>query len=264
MTRQELLEALNKLKAGYISIMNDLEIMRNWGKVQLEALYATRIGQFEIRLLELKIELKSLKKKIQLAHQYINRGEYPDFEEIEAKVSEMVKEAYKEIHQEKQKVSFGKAVLSNLGSPEESMELRKIFRNIARSLHPDVNPDLTEEQKEIWHLFHSAYKNGDLEKMKALEIVYEQELKSAAEERKELSDEDILLQTATLKQGIKELEEQKKELEADFPFNIADKIRDEDWVEEKQEALKKEIEQFEAAVKEKNDIYHLLKETYGK
>ncbi|WP_297983964.1 hypothetical protein [uncultured Chryseobacterium sp.] len=263
MEKPELLDALAKLKAGYISILNDLEVMKNWGKVQLEALYATKIGKFEIELLELKIELKALKKKIQLAHQEINLGKYPNFEEIDERVNEMTKEAYREIVEEKDKLAFGKAVLSNLGSPEDSMELRKIYRNIAKKLHPDINPHLSKQQKEIWQLFQNAYKNGDLDKMKALEIVYQDDLKNTENNTDELSIENILLQTAMLTQGIKELEEQKKLLESEFPFKIAEEIRDEEWVKEQQDRLQREIDEFKLAISEKNEIYELLKETYG-
>lgn len=262
MDKAELLESLKKLKAGYISILNDLEVMKNWGKVQLSALYATKIGKYEVELLELKIVIKTLKKKIQWAHQEINSGKYPNFEAIENRASDLMKEAYQEINEAKSRVAFGKAVLSNLGSPEESMELRKIFRNIAKTLHPDINPNLTEEQMELWHKFHSAYKNGDLDQLKALEIVYEEQLKDAVTSRKELEVEEILLQTAMLKQGILELESQKKELENDFPFNIEDKIRDEDWVAEKQESLSKEIAELKEYLKLKEADYQLIKETY--
>lgn len=262
MTREELLESLSNLKAGYIASLNSLDVMKNWGKVQLEALYATRIGVFKIEVLELQIELKSLKKKIQFCHQYINRDQSPPFVEIEEKVKLMTAQAYEEIHQEKEKVVFGKAVLTNLKSPEDSAELRKIFRNIAKSLHPDINPNLTHEQQEIWHLFYTAYKEGDLDKMKALEVVYAEEIKQFQNQNKELSEEDILLQTAMLKQGILELENEIQQLNSAFPFNIAELIRDDEWVEEQQSLLKKEIEELKIAVKEKREIYQLIKETY--
>lgn len=262
MTKEELIKSLEKLKAGYIASLNSLDVMKNWGKIQLEALYATKIGKFKIEILELQIQFKALKKKIQLCHQYLNRNEIPDFYEIEKKVKEMSQEAYREIHREKQKVVFGKEVLSNLASPEESAELRKIFRNIAKRLHPDVNPNLSAEQQEIWYLFHSAYKNGDLDKLKALEIVYADELKKAEKDDEALSYEDILLQTAMLKQGIVELEEEIKALEQEFPFNIADQIRDDEWVEEQQFLLKQEIETLKKAVAEKQEIYNFIRESY--
>lgn len=262
MNRAELLENLEKLKAGYISLLNDLHIMKTWGKTQLEALYATKIGKFEVELLELKIQLKAFKKKIQWVHQEINLGNIPNFKEIEDKVEKMTETAYQEIETAKGKILFGKAVLSNLGSPEDSMELRKIFRNIAKSLHPDINPNITQEQKEIWLSFKDAYDNGDLERMKALKIVYAKQIEKTQKQNEELSEEEILLQTAVMKQGIAELEEQKRVLDTEFPFKLAEQIRDDEWVQEQEDRLRKEIKEFETALLEKDNEYQLLKESY--
>ncbi|MGZ8526685.1 MAG: hypothetical protein ACXWVV_03785 [Kaistella sp.] len=262
MTNQELLTNLQHVKSGYISLLNEVEVMKNWGKVQLEALYSTQIGKYEIELLELQIELKALKKKIQLAHQAINLGGNPDFKQIEATVAEITRKAYAEITTAKDKVALGKAVLSNLSSPEDSVELRKVFRNIAKALHPDINPNLTPEQQEVWHQFHAAYKTGDLERFKALEIVYAEVVDAAEREPKELSDEEMLLQTTILKNGIVELGKQKKKLESEFPFTLSENLLDEDWLAEKQLALLKETDKFKASVAEKKADYELIKEAY--
>ena len=262
MTTQELLTDLQYLKSGYIALLNEVEVMKNWGKVQLEALYSTQMGQYEVELLELQIELKALKKKIQLAHQAINIGGYPDFKEIEATVAEMTREALGEITTAKNKVSFGKAVLSNLSSAEDSAELRKGFRNIAKALHPDINPNLSPDQKEVWHQFHAAYKTGDLERFKALEIVYAEVVAAAEREPKELSEDEMMQQTNTLKKGITELTAEKKQLESEFPFSLADQLHDEEWVAEKQQTVIKDIEEYKAALAEKTADYELIKETY--
>lgn len=167
----------------------------------------------------------------------------PTLKQIEGAVAEMTREALGEITAAKNKISFGKAVLSNLSSPEESAELRKVFRNIAKALHPDINPNLTPDQKEVWHQFQEAYNTGDLELFKALEIVYADVVAAAEREPKELSAE-------------------KKQLESDFPFSLADKLHDEEWVAEKQQAVIKDIEEYNAALAEKTADYELIKETY--
>ncbi len=262
MTKEEALQSLEILKTGYIAVLNDLDVMKNWGKTQLEALYQTKIGIFEIEILELQIALKAAKKKIQLCHQNINHDQTPDFTAIEATVAEMTKKAYTEVNEGKKKVVWGKAVLSNLHSSEFSMELRKIYRTIAKALHPDINPEMTELQQEMWQQFRFAYDNGDLDRMKALQIVYSEQLAAKNTNADEQSVENIQLQISALKQGILELEEQKKALEAEFPFKIADLIRDDEWVAEQQDRLAKEIEEYKKALAEQNQIYQLIKETY--
>ena len=262
MTTQELLTDLQYLKSGYIALLNEVEVMKNWGKVQLEALYSTQIGKYKVELLELQIELKALKKKIQLSHQAINLGNYPDFQQIEGVVAEMTREALGEITTAKNKITFGKAVLSNLVSTEDSAELRKVFRNIAKAMHPDINPNLSPGQQEVWHQFHAAYKTGDLERFKALEIVYAEVVAAAERDPKELSDEAMMLKIDTLKNGITELTAEKKQLESDFPFILADQLHDEAWVTEQQHAVIKDIEDYKATLAEKTADYELIKETY--
>ena len=58
------------------------------------------------------------------------------------------------------------------------------------------------------------------------------------------------------------MEEDIANLEKEFPFNIADQIRDEEWVEEQQEILKNEIDEIKKVIKEKEEIYKLIRETY--
>lgn len=261
-SESEIIEQLSVLKMGYISILNELEVMTNWEKIQLEALYETKIGRYKIESLELQIELKGIKKKLQLCHQFINQGEAPNFDHIEVKALIMLANAQKEINDAKAKVSFGINVLNNLASVEDSIELRKIYKTIAKSLHPDVNPNITESQKELWFLFKNAYENGDLDKMKSIQIVYADELKKTNEYQIELSEKDTILQIETLKQGIVDLETRKKELNKQFPFDIAEQIRDEEWVQEKQNLIFEEIKKLKQTLILKQDEYELIRQSY--
>lgn len=261
-SKDELLEQLTTLKAGYVAILNELDVMNNWGRVHLEALYATKIGKFKVEVLELQIALKAIKKKIQLCFQYINRGEEPDFDEIEEKVFFLLIEAEGEVLEAKSKVVLGRRVLSNLASPERSMELRKIFRSVAKNLHPDVNPNLTASQTEIWHTFLNAYKEGDLERLKSLQIVYADEIRKIDSVEQQLTVDDISLQIASLKQGIIELEEQKKELSSQFPFNIAEQIRDDEWVLEQQDLIAEDKRILNEQLTSKTKEYELIRAAY--
>ena len=261
--RNELLQEIAILKAGYVAILNELDVMKNWGKAQLEALYATRIGRYKIELMELELELKAVKKKIQLCHQYINKDIVPDFEDIEKQVNSLLEKAIDEITIAQYKVLQGESLLSNLASPERSAQLRDLFRNIAKNLHPDVNPNQTATQAELWHIFKDAYKNGDLERLQALQLVYADALNDANNEIQEWTLETLELHKATLAQGIKELENQKNKLNADFPFTIADLIRDDDWVAEQQSLIKQDVEKIQAQLENYKNDYNFLKTIYN-
>lgn len=139
------------------------------------------------------------------------------------------------------KLENAKNLLSNLASPQRSSELRTLYRQFAKQLHPDVNPQVTEEQQQIWHLIQAAYQSGDLEKLKAMELIYEKQLKAAGAAVQEFSEEELQLKIEILKQGCMVLNEQMQQIKSEFPFTIEAEIKDEEWVAAEQEKLKHEI-----------------------
>ena len=56
-TKEELLEQYDVLKTAYIKLLNDKDVLLNWGKPQLEALYATKIGVHQIEKLKQQLQL---------------------------------------------------------------------------------------------------------------------------------------------------------------------------------------------------------------
>lgn len=239
---KETLQAdLNILKEEYIKLLNDKDVLDNWGKPQLAALYATRIGYLQVEKLQLQLRIKGQKRKIEMVQSAINRNVPVDIMAIELLVATELAEAEYRIMQETGKIENARNLLSNLSSPERSSELRKLYRQMAKQLHADINPGLTEEQQQIWLQLKDAYQAGDLEKLKAMELIYENQLKAASAAQQELTEEELLLKIEVLKEGCVVLNEQIKQIKSEFPFTIELQIKDEVWVAEEQDKLKKEI-----------------------
>ena len=125
-----------------------------------------------------------------------------------------------------------------------------MFKQFAKQLHPDVNPDLTTEQMELWHKIKDAYKYGDLEQLKVFQVVYEKELNQLKTQAAALTEAEILLRNDVLKEGIKILYEQVNEIKLQYPFTIEEQIRDEEWVEKEVEKINEQIGQLNNYEKE--------------
>ena len=260
-TRESLLREHEVLKEGYIQLLNNRDTMLEWGKPQLEALYATKIGALQLEHLKLQLSVKGVKRKIELVYQCINKDEQPDFIAIELIIAQELAEVEEDIMIQTSTISKAKILLTNLSSPDRSAALRKIFRKMAKQLRPDVNPNLTDEQLAVWYKIKDAYDTGDLERLKALEVVYEKEISKKPEV--EISDDEMALQNATIKEGIRLLEEEIVELKQQFPFNIQEKINDEEWVAEQQETIKNEIAKLKEYEQELMAQYKSLMQEYG-
>jgi len=57
----------------------------------------------------------------------------------------------------------------------ESCRLKELYRNLARKLHPDRNPDLSPKKMELWHQVQQAYEARDLSRLQTLSTLSELE-----------------------------------------------------------------------------------------
>lgn len=258
-TLTKLKEQLDILKTEYIKLLNDKDVLINWGKPQLEALYNTRIGVHKIQVLQLTLQVKALKRKLELVRSAIAKNEKIDFAEIELIIATELAKAEEQILSEAKKISDSKSLLSNLDSPERSAELRTVFRSLAKNLHPDVNPDvnpdLTPEQTNIWNLVLEAYKNNDLDKLKALSLVYEKEIKG---EQQELNESQLLLSIESLKEGCQLLQNDIAAIRNTFPFTIEAELENEDWIISETEIINSDIAKLKEYEEELRNEYKIL------
>ncbi len=244
MEKEQLIQQHEILKVEYVKLLNDKDVLISWGKPQLEALYATRIGVHQLNLLQLQLRIKALKRKIELIQAAINTGKPYNVDAIELLVAQELASVEEQIMKQTNEINAAKNLLSNLDTPQRSAEIKALFKQLAKQLHPDVNPDLTPEQRELWHKIKDAYKYGDLEQLKAFQIVYEKELNQLKKQVEELAEDEILLRNEVMKEGIKVLYEQINEIRLQYPFIIEEQIRDEEWVAKEVEKVNGQIEQL--------------------
>ena len=241
---KELLSQLNLLKELYVKLLNDIDVLINWGKPQLEALYATKIGVWLVSRLQAQLRIKALQLKIEKLNSCLNLQQEVDLIQIELEVAAILAGAEAKIILETTRIENAKQLLSHLSSPERSGNLRKVYRELAKQLHPDVNHELTPEQIQLWHLVKEAYEHGDLEKLKAFQIVYEKELSQTSKAETVLTEEQITVSLALLKEGIKVLQDEIVQIKQVFPFTIAANIKDDEWVNNETTKLKEELDRL--------------------
>jgi hypothetical protein len=244
LSTDELLAQLDLLKEEYVKLLSDQDVLINWGKPQLEALYSTRIGIWQVQRLQAQLRIKALKLKLEKVRSCINRNKPVDITAIELEVAASLAEAEARIMIESSKIEKAKDLLSNLDTPERSGEIRKLYRELAKQLHPDVNHNLTQEQIQLWHLVKEAYENGDLEKLRAMKVVYEKELAETTAATNTLASDEIALRLEVLKEGIKVLQEKILHIRSQFPFTVEKQIKDEEWVAAETEKLQNELKQL--------------------
>lgn len=241
MTKVELLSRFDILRTEYVKLLNDQDVLLNWGKPQLTALYSTKICVYQVEELQLTIRVKALKRKIEIVRSLIVNNQPISEDAIDAVIAGELADFEMKLMQEVAQVEAAKLLLANLDTPQRSAELRTIFRQLAKQLHPDINPELTQGQIELWHKVKAAYNSGDMERLKALQVAYEKELQGTDDLIQKLTEEQLELRNNVLAEGIKVLAKDIEQIREDFPFNIEQQIKDDEWVKERTDEIQKNI-----------------------
>ena len=229
--------------------------MLNTVKPNLEAEYQKKIGYKELGCMETEITARRCKRQIELIQAAVNRQESIEEDEIEKKLDDEFQEWYEKIEEQYRKVKEAEDRLKCLMSDEDNAEFNKLYRKLVFKLHPDLNPNRSKDEENLWHRVQLAYEGGDLDEMRSLEIIID-----AQHETIELpSSKDVLQKRKEkLTNQIQKIINNMSELEQKFPFNIIDQLADNNWINTKIEEIQEQINQWQEKCKHYGELIDVL------
>ena len=226
--QQAALERLGKLLCAY----DDMILQQ---QPHLEAQYIHTFGALEQRCYGAYVQEAQLRRKIHLVRACLNRDEQPDLAEIDVQLCREF-QAYEEKmrHMEEARAHAALRLGDKPMSAAEAKRFKSLYRNLAKKLHPDLQPVQTEEVKRLWQRAMDAYRIGDLEKLEILnEIVQAQETSGGAETEREAAHEGTADAMESLRKELEKTEERTARciaaidrLEQEYPFKFAALLND--------------------------------------
>ena len=195
---------------------------------KLQAEYMLKIGKLEYAIFEYQCKILRVKREIEIIQSFLNREQSYDIEKIEEQLDKEYKE-YTENLLEKQKeiekARLSKSSYGRLLTDEESSELKKLYVIIVKKLHPDINPDTTEEQHSQFSDAVNAYKNADLSELKVIYLLME---KTPVSVEKDVNSMDKLkARKEMLLDEKKYLADEILKIKETFPYTARDLLLDE-------------------------------------
>ena len=189
------------------------------------------------------IECIRLKKIIAMCQTYINRGQSIDVDVMEETIRREMAHYYAEL--EEKLAGTEAAKHSSLVPAAVVMEVKRIYRKLAKLLHPDTHPitDTVPELKNLWNRITIAYHNNDLEELQELEA-----LALAAADRLGIGGGPI--EIPDIREKIARLEREINELITSAPYIYKILLADPAKVEKKKEALQTEMKDYDDYIQE--------------
>ena len=233
---------LEKLKNKLSNLIIEYEELKFKICPNMEIEYLSRFGFLEFELYKKDVELSKLKRKFQLIQIRINNQEEIDIDSINKILNEEFLTYEKNL--EKQMIELDK--LSNilditLLSDDDLKKLKSLYKKAVLKLHPDLNENLSNHEKELFIHITEAFNLGDLE---TLELLY---YSIESDNMYSVSDDE------RLKELIEDLKIKIESIKSKFPYNKKELLDDDELSNKYKSDLKNLIKQFSEEIQKYND-----------
>ena len=123
---------------------------------------------------------------------------------------------------------------------------KDLYRKIVKKLHPDMNPDVTEHELELFHRAAKAYEEGDIMTLQAIyDEVYGLDTEMLSHEE---SMETLISLREQLLERIAKAIEEIEDIKEDFPYTEKEFLDNPEAVKAKQDAIIRLIQEYEKEI----------------
>lgn len=239
---QKLKDEVEKLRTELSMLLGERDELKFVICKNIETEYMLELGGLEYKAYEAECAVLRLKRKIELIQAKTNRQEKIVLSTIEETLDEEFAEYQQKLNEQIEKMNEAlKHSNARILSEEESKELKKIYRKIVKVLHPDLNPDVTEAQAELFVNAVIAYKDGDLATLRIInEMIGDRNLPEKHQDAMaQLMEERERLLSLT-----KSINKSIEKIKSEYPHSVKEILESPEKLEQRKAELQDILENY--------------------
>lgn len=235
-------ERLTELRLQVVDTLLEIDNITLQVNPHILANYAKTIGYLETDLYKWQLKARRAKRKFSHAQAAANKGDAINLDSIENDLDEEFNEWESELTMllDEQLKLLETLSGSHPLSPSATRELKALHKKLIKRLHPDLHPGLSEEAQRFFLLAQSAYENGDLDMLRAIDTAtedYEQ-----AEVSPVLAEDELEIEIAMAEAQLNIAIERLEVLKSSHPYILSDLLDDPIKLTKRKKELEDEIE----------------------
>ena len=255
---EELEKEIERLRTEISMLMAQRDELQFVVCKNIEMEYMLRLGGLEHQAFSLQCKYLRLKRKAEMIRARLNRQEPVDPELIDAMLDEEFATYQAKLEEQIRKMRDA-ANWKNARelTEEETKEIKKRYRRIVKALHPDLNPDVTPAQIDLFHQAVKAYENGDLMTLRMIDdMVCKEELPAETQN----AVQELQKRLEQLQKLAETVRTEIDTIKTSFPYTERDLLRDEAMIAERREELQALIDEYTKAIIDMQEqINHMMR-----
>lgn len=212
--------------------------------ISIQAQYNQTFGDLILEAFQLKIDCIRLKKQISFCQMYVNQNKAILESNLQAYIERVMVEYNQELEALSSQINSSKS--AGMISQKDFIEIKRIYRKIAKAIHPDLHPELfkRKEIKNLWNRTMVAYRCNHLEELKEIELLVDALTLDASD-----------IQMENIDQRLEKINEEIKEIMNSDPYQYKYILDDRNEVKDRKEEYQREIKEYQRYKKELEDIF---------
>jgi hypothetical protein len=225
----------------------------------IETVYMLKLGHLEFKIFEIKLNIRKIKREIQLIQKQINVQKKVDLAFIKKQIELEFEKYILELEEKgaKLNIAIKRSELKTLPK-KDVIEIKKIYKELILKLHPDLNENISEKEKELLFQVMESYEDGNLEKLKVLKVLASDIPNILMKDDENIFDK-LNDQINVLKINLELIDKEIREIKNSYPYNKKNFLSDKEKLEKYQEVLNSELNNYiETQAKYKKKLDNLL------
>lgn len=250
--------AVDALRKEIVDLVFERDQLKFTVCENIKASYIREYGDLEYRIYQAYTVFMRLRRKKDFIQARINRQEEINLVEIETLLDQEFQH-YQESLQEKLE-EMAKAVERVNGTPltgEESKELKQLYKLLVKKLHPDLQPDQSEQDAEFFKSVVSAFKACDLKTLRLIDLLL-QEGSSDSETGLSTVKDSLEQEQKKLEVIRKNIQNEIEELKSVPPYTLKEYLATDEIIRKRKDSLQKQLVAYQEAIKTQNEALKQL------
>ncbi|MCY4584202.1 MAG: J domain-containing protein [Chloroflexi bacterium] len=236
------LAEIQRLRADLGVLIEEREALLKRGDYIL-ARYARTVGHLEYELYRVQVSVAELRYRIGFLQRLANRGKpvkVTDHRKLDQLVNQEFAKSREDLVNREKALRESEGYLASLVellADDEVLEMKALYRRLCMKYHPDMGGERYPEWEQRWKALQYAYRNSDLELLRAL-------AGAAGDEELTLPD-DLDAEIGRLRERLEAQRQAIASMLASPPYSYEAQLKDATWVKRKQKELKLAREEAE-------------------